>query len=653
MEAVDFAPEVGAAHQRQRLDADIVCVGFGPATAGFLTTLSKQLVNADGTPAVESAVAPGLPPQVLCYERADDIGFGVSGVVTRARALLASLPDLKTAGIPMATPVSREKMLFLLDPVGAGRRPGTLRAADVLIRAFRWMLPFEHDALTLPWTPSFLHKHGGMVLSLGQFMQWVGAQVQSTGTVQIWPGTPVAEALVENHTAGADVRRRPPDDSSPDRLLTSAPTRPKVVGVRLLDQGVDKQGRPAEGFTPGMDIHAALTVVADGPFGPIGRQLDEQFGLPDGRHTRDWAVGMKFVVDLPENTPLQPGTVLHTFGYPEPEIFGFFYVHPDRLASLGIFVPSWFDSPVRTAYRYLQHWMLHPYLWRYLNGGKLRSWGAKTLGESGRRGEPHLAGDGYARVGEGSGSTNVLTGSGVDEAWATGTQLAEAVLELLKAKKSFTKENLEATYVKRRRASWVEREAIVAEKSRDGFQKGFVRGLIGMALAGLTNGKLNLGGEPAPPWKRIPTVEGYFAGRITPEEIARLREECRARGVSLHGALMDKAGWPAIPYDGRLLVSHQDVLLMGGKVQAPPGYGDHVVFLYPELCRKCGSKICIEACSGQAITPGEGGVPAFDREKCVHCGACLWNCTQPVPGKPDLMNISFRAGTGGLHSAEN
>ena len=77
--------------ERPRIDVDIVCVGFGPATAGFLTTLSKQLVNADGTPAVESAVMPGLPPQVLCYERADDIGFGVSGIVTRARALAREL----------------------------------------------------------------------------------------------------------------------------------------------------------------------------------------------------------------------------------------------------------------------------------------------------------------------------------------------------------------------------------------------------------------------------------------------------------------------------------------------------------------------------------------------------------------------------------
>jgi electron-transferring-flavoprotein dehydrogenase len=634
--------------ERPRMDADIVCVGFGPATAGFLTTLSRQLVNPDGTPAVESAVMPGMPPQVLCYERADDIGFGVSGIVTRARALQASFPEIKTAGIPLAAPVGEEKVIYLLDPHGASRRSMTLQLADSFINAFKFMLPFEHHALNLPWTPAFLHKHDGMILSMGQFMQWVGAQVQSTGTVQIWPGTPVAEALIEERRAPAR-----PVAANESQLAEPVLGAPKVVGVRLLDQGVDKNGKPSDGFTPGMDIHAALTVVADGPVGPIGRQLDEVFGLPDGHHTRDWAVGMKFVVDLPEDTTLKAGTVLHTFGYPEPEIFGFLYVHPDRVASLGIFVPTWFDSPARTAYRYFQHWMLHPYLWRHLKGGKLRSWGAKTLGESGKHGEPRLTGDGYARIGEGSGTTNVLTGSGVDEAWATGTQLAEAVLELLKAKKPFTRQNLDETYVKRRRASWVEAEGRVAKKSRDGFQHGVVTGMIGMALAGLTNGKFSLGSAPVQPWKRIPTVEDYFAGKISREEIAKLRTECKTKNISLHGALMDKAGWPAIPFDGQLLVSHQDALLMGGKVQAPHGYADHVVFLHPELCEQCGARICIEACSGQAITPGENGVPAFDREKCVHCGACLWNCSQANPENPERMNIAFRAGTGGLHSAEN
>ena len=612
--------------ERQRLDVDIVCVGFGPATAGFLHTVSKGFGEAGDAPPIESAVLPGMPPQVLCYERADDLGFGVSGVVTRARALKESLPDLAHAGIPMSAPVGEEKVVYLLDPVGASRRSATLRGADALLRAGRGVLPVREDAVELPWAPEFLHKTGGWILSLGQFLQWMGAQLQGTGLVQIWPGTPVAAALVEEK---------------------------KVVGVRLVDQGVDKQGRPADGFLPGMDIRAALTVVGDGPVGPVGRQLDTEFGLPPEHHTRDWAVGMKFVVELPGDCSLTPGTVLHTLGFPEPEIFGFLYVHPDRVASLGIFVPSWFDSPVRTAYRYLQHWMQHPYLWRHLRGGRLRSWGAKTLGESGRRGEPHLVGDGYARIGEGSGTTNVLTGSGVDEAWASGVQLGEAVLELLRERRPFTRENLEATYVRRRRASPGDRESVVAEASRDGFQKGVVTGLVGMALTGLTKGRFNLRGDPLPPWKRIPPLEHYYRGRVPAAEIERLRADCQARGVSLHGALMDRVGWPAIPYDGQLLVSHQDALLLGGKVQAPPGYADHVVFLYPELCRQCGTRLCIEACSGQAITPGTVGVPAFDREKCIHCGACRWNCASPVPGDPEKMNIEFRAGPGGLHSAEN
>jgi electron-transferring-flavoprotein dehydrogenase len=68
---------------RQEMEVDIVCVGFGPAAAGFLTTLSRGLINEDGSPAVESRTLPGSPPQVICYERADDLGFGVSGVVTK------------------------------------------------------------------------------------------------------------------------------------------------------------------------------------------------------------------------------------------------------------------------------------------------------------------------------------------------------------------------------------------------------------------------------------------------------------------------------------------------------------------------------------------------------------------------------------------
>jgi electron-transferring-flavoprotein dehydrogenase len=74
---------------------------------------------------------------------------------------------------------------------------------------------------------------------------------------QIWPGTPVSKVLIENDA---------------------------VKGIRLIDQGVGKDGTPTGMFMPGMDVRADLTVVADGPVGAIGQQLDEHFKLPEGNH---------------------------------------------------------------------------------------------------------------------------------------------------------------------------------------------------------------------------------------------------------------------------------------------------------------------------------------------------------------------------------
>jgi electron-transferring-flavoprotein dehydrogenase len=613
--------------ERASMEADIACVGFGPAMGGFLSTLTHAWNKNPADPAFESKVAPGLPLQVLCYERADDIAAGVSGVVTAARGIRESFPDFNPADVAMTAPVTRERILYLLDPIGASRRPLLLRIGDRILRALSATLGVRDDAFHLPWTPRFLHKDGGLVMSIGQFNQWVGAQLMASGLVQIWPAMPVSEPLFrENAERNGEM----------------------VAGIRLTDQGVDKQGSPESGFVAGMDVRARLTVVGDGPFGAVGMAIDKRVGMPQGHDKREWAIGMKFVIELPENTTLEAGTVWHTFGYPEPEIFGFLYVHPERLASVGIFVPSWLGDPGRTAYRYLQHFIQHPALWRHLKDGTLRSWGAKSLDESGMHGEPFLVGDGYARIGEGSGSTNMLAGSGVDEAWTTGVQLGEAVIDLLHDGRSFTRENLAATYELRRRVSWIEQNAREAMNARNGFHRGFVAGLMGMALAGLTGGRLSLVTTVPPTHKQIRKRTVRSLKELKRREAAMLAME---DGRPLHDALMSTRGWPEVAFDGRVLVSHQDALLMGGKVQALPGYADHVVFRDADLCIRCDDKTCIAMCSGQALSLGPECVPVFEREKCVHCGACLWNCSQTAAD--GLTNIVFRAGSGGLHSAEN
>jgi electron-transferring-flavoprotein dehydrogenase len=218
--------------ERQTMEVDIACVGFGPATAGFLTTLSRSMVDESGQLLLESRVMPGMPLQVLCYERADDISFGVSGVVTRGRSIRESFPGLDHAEIPMATPVREEKILYLLDPHGASRRSAGVRAVERFVGA----VADDNLAFELPYIPPFLSKDDGIILSMGQFSQWVGNQLMASGLVQVWPGMPVSAPLIDGD---------------------------RVTGIRLADQGVNKDGSPAAGFAPGMDILAALTVVGD------------------------------------------------------------------------------------------------------------------------------------------------------------------------------------------------------------------------------------------------------------------------------------------------------------------------------------------------------------------------------------------------------
>ena len=133
-------------------------------------------------------------------------------------------------------------------------------------------------------------------------------------------------------------------------------------------------------------------------------------------------VGMKMVVDLPDGRRSASRAPFSTpSAIPNRRSSAFFYVHPDRRGFgrdlRAVLVPQ---SGAHRRIAICSTSCCIRICGAISHGGKLRSWGAKSLQESGQRGEPFLAGDGYARIGEGSGSTNVLTGSGVDEAWTTG-----------------------------------------------------------------------------------------------------------------------------------------------------------------------------------------------------------------------------------------
>lgn len=73
------------------------------------------------------------------------------------------------------------------------------------------------------------------------------------------------------------------------------------------------------------------------------------------------------------------------------------------------------------------------------------------------------------------------------------------------------------------------------------------------------------------------------------------------------------------------------------------GFPEHIRFRNAEVCRACQTRVCVEMCLGQAITPHGDGLPGFDRKKCVHCCACLWNC--PEIDEDGQASLIAKAGT--------
>ena len=104
------------------MEVDIACAGFGPAMGGFLTTLTRAWSENPADPAFESKAAPGMPLQVLCYERADDIAAGVSGVVTRAQGL--SLIHIYSHAIAAVCRFCKSVHTYFLERDSPGHAPG-------------------------------------------------------------------------------------------------------------------------------------------------------------------------------------------------------------------------------------------------------------------------------------------------------------------------------------------------------------------------------------------------------------------------------------------------------------------------------------------------------------------------------------------------
>ncbi len=369
---------------------------------GFLTTLCRGLVDEAGAPVVESAAMPGMPPQVICYERADDIGFGVSGVVSRARGIRTSFPGFDPAMVPMCTRVREERSRICWTRSGSAAGRGWCVLNYRMIR--RRGEKAARNSPTRRWScreysARFLAKHDGIRIFPGQF-----------NTVGGW----------RDHGLGAG-----PESGRPRPWPGRSWRMARMCGLRLADQGRGQKGRPDADIMPAWTC-APQTVVGDGPDGPVGLGHRRYFsGCRVGIIAGNGPLGMKQVVICRKAAHSPRARCCTPSANREPEIFGV----PVTCCRTGGVAwasscPPGSTTPARTAYRYLQHWMRHPYLWRILEGwpaAVLR--GQEPFGVPGG-GEPFLVGDGKPANRRGLGldqrAHGLGRGRGLDDRGATG-----------------------------------------------------------------------------------------------------------------------------------------------------------------------------------------------------------------------------------------
>ena len=346
---------------RETLDVDILIVGAGPAGLSAAVRLG-QLQQGKG----------GEPLSIAVIEKAPDAGrHQLSGALLDPSTLQDLIPDFESKGAPLGTPVDNDNIYFLT----------------------------EHSKFRLPITPPPFRNHGNYIISLSHFTKWLASQVEAAGIDLFWgfPGQHVLYAPAPHKGVPDDRERRDP--------LSGAP---RVIGVRTGDRGLDKHGKPKGAFEPGADIHAKVTIFADGVRGHLTKQLYRDLKIGIAAEPPQFAIGIKELWDLPKDR-LTPGTVIHTLGYPlREEEFGgsWLYAMNDGRISIGFVAGLEYRDPLFDPHAAFQHFKRHPFISGILDGGQIVRYGAKAVPEGGWNTQPSLFVDGALIVGDAANFVN-------------------------------------------------------------------------------------------------------------------------------------------------------------------------------------------------------------------------------------------------------
>ncbi len=324
-------------------------------------------------------------------------------------------------------------------------------------------------------TPPQMHNEGNFIVSLVNLVRWLGEKAEEAG-VEIYPGFPAQEALFEDN---------------------------RVVGVRTGDMGVDREGEPKDGYTPGIDIRAPLTVLAEGCRGSVSKQLIRHFSLDADSDPQTYAIGMKELWQVPEGRA-EPGRIQHTIGWPlDKDTYGggFIYHLDDNRIALGFVVGLDYRDPNLVPFECFQQFKHHPAVKPLIEGGEILSAGARALVEGGWQSLPQMEMPGALLVGDAAGTLNVPKIKGTHTAMKSGMLAAEHIHARSDAA------GFDAAF----RASPVADELRRVRNIRPGFQRGLWRGLINAAWETAIGGRSPWTRHHHADWEALAKLDSYTA----------------------------------------------------------------------------------------------------------------------------------------------
>jgi electron-transferring-flavoprotein dehydrogenase len=379
--------------ERDVTSYDVLIIGAGPAGLAASIRL-KQLAHQSGAEL-----------SVCVLEKASAVGAHIlSGAVIDPIALDELIPDWHAKGAPLHTAVTEDRFTVL-----------TATRAHVIPH---WLLP------------PLLSNAGNYIASLGEVCHWLAQQAEALG-VDIFAGF-AAQSLVYDE-AGC------------------------VTGVLTGDMGRDANGLPTPRFTPGMEIQARYTLVAEGARGSLTRELETRFELRSQSGPQKYGLGLKEVWRVPA-AQHQPGRVEHSLGWPLSADTGggsFLYHYGEQLIAVGFVVHLDYTNPHLSPFEEFQRFKTHPAIRAVLQGGQRLSYGARAISEGGVQAWPEMIFPGGALIGCSAGMVNVPRIKGSHNAMKSGMLAAEAVFAALSAGRQH---DLLQAYPAALRDSWVWRD---------------------------------------------------------------------------------------------------------------------------------------------------------------------------------------------------